>query len=253
VLDLWLKDCGLSNTAIGLFTLIHSPFMLKFLWAPFIDRFNFPILSKRLGRRKGWAMASHLLLFCGLTGMSLSDPHTSVIPLILCASLVAFADGCQDISLYAYQLDNANKKTFGPIAGVVLFGYRVGMFFAKSVSLYLAHYFGWNVAYSVMAFSIFLCTFIISNLDEPQAVQTSSQAQIQNMLEKYEQKHNSSFEFVHILKCTIFECLICPFKIFMKRNDWKRLIAIVILFRAGDIMAQKMAKPFYVEIGFSIL
>jgi PAT family beta-lactamase induction signal transducer AmpG len=73
------------------------------------------------------------------------------------------------------------------------------------------------------------------------------------MMQTYEQNDNSKFEFFRILKATIFECLVCPFKIFMKRNDWKKLISVVVLFKAGDIMAQKMAKPFYVELGFSML
>ena len=63
VLDLWLKDFGLSNTAIGLMTLIQAPYIFKFLWAPFIERFDFPVLSKILrGRKRGWAVASQLLL-----------------------------------------------------------------------------------------------------------------------------------------------------------------------------------------------
>lgn len=253
ILDLWLKDCGVSNTAIGLFTIIHWPFLLKFLWAPFIDRFNFPYLSKKLGRRRGWAVASQLLLFIGILGMALSSPGASLFRLIFCASIVAFADGCQDMSLYAYQLDKAKTDMFGPIAGVVIFGYKVGMFFTKSTALYLAHYFGWNKAYAVMAFSVFLCTFMILHIKEPQATKTSSEKQIKDMLKRYEEKDNSRFAFMRLIQGTLFECLICPFKIFMKRNNWRVLIAIVILFRAGDIMSQKMAKPFYVDMGFSML
>jgi PAT family beta-lactamase induction signal transducer AmpG len=156
------------------------------------------------------------------------------------------------MSLYAYQVQ-AKKNMFGPIAGVVLFGYRVGMFFSKSISLYLAHYFGWNAAYSVMAFSVFLCMFFILQLKEPIEIKTSSSDKINDMVKSYLQSDPSKFEFVRVFRATIFECLVCPFRIFMKRNDWKKLIAIVITFKAGDIINQKMAKPFYVEIGFSIL
>lgn len=253
ILDLWLKDCGVSNTAIGLFSLLHWPFTLKFLWAPFIDRLNFPILSKKFGRRKGWALASHILLFLGLTGMSCCNLETSLFQLILCACIVAFADGCQDMSLYAYQLDKAKEKMLGPIAGVFIFGYRIGMFFSKCISLYLAYYFGWNAAYSIMAFSIFLCTFLIFHIDEPHVVKTKNEKQISDMVKSYEQGIKSKIQFIRVLKTTIFECLVCPFRFFMKRDEWKKLIAVVVLFRAGDIMAHKMAKPFYVDLGFSML
>jgi PAT family beta-lactamase induction signal transducer AmpG len=253
ILDVWLKEYGVSNTAIGLFTLIHWPFGLKFLWAPFIDKFDFPILSKLLGRRRGWAIASQSLLFVGLTGMSLSDPGSSLVRLMMFSSIVAFADGCQDMSLYAYQMDKFKTNMLGPVAGVVLFGYRSGMFFTKSTALYLAHYFGWGAAYSVMSLSVFLCAFFILSIKEPKVQKTSHEDQIKDMVKAYENNNHSPFEFIHVLKTTIFECLICPFKIFMKKHDWKKLISIVVLFRAGDILAQKMLKLFYIDIGFSTL
>ncbi|MDR2781322.1 MAG: MFS transporter [Holosporaceae bacterium] len=253
ILDLWLKDCGVSNTVIGFFTLLQWPFALKFLWAPFIEKMDFPFLSRIFGRRRGWAIASQILLFLGLIGMSIANPQTSMLSLMFFVSVVAFADGCQDMSLYAYQLDKASTEMFGPIAGIFVFGYKIGMFFSKSVTLYLAHYFGWNFAYASMAFSIFLCTFFILCADEPQIQKTNSMKRIEKMVKYYERKEKSRFEFIRFIKATFYECLICPFKIFMKQKDWIQTILVIILFRAGDRMAQKMAKPFYVDIGFSKL
>ncbi|MDR1334067.1 MAG: MFS transporter [Holosporaceae bacterium] len=253
ILDLWLKDCGVSNTAIGFFTLLQWPFALKFLWAPFIEKVNFPVLSRLFGRRRGWAIASQLLLFLGLCGMSRASPESSMVTLMFFVSLVAFADGCQDMSLYAYQLDRARREMFGPIAGIFVFGYKTGMFFSKSITLYLAHYFGWNFAYASMAFSIFLCTFFILCIDEPQIQKTSAMERIEKMVESYEKKEKSHFEFVRFIKATIYECLICPFRIFMNRKDWIPTIFVIMLYRAGDRMVQKMAKPFYVDMGFSKL
>ncbi|MDR2766023.1 MAG: MFS transporter [Holosporaceae bacterium] len=253
VLDLWLKESGVSNTVIGLFTLLHWPFALKFLWAPFIERMDFPLLSRLFGRRCGWAMASQLLLFLGLTGMAVSDPRSSMCSLMVFASIVAFADGCQDMAIYPYQLDGAKMKMFGPIAGVFVFGYRLGMFFAKSGTLYLAHYLGWNMAYAMMAFSIFLCTFFILCAKEPQNPQTEQGKRIEKMVKSYEKHPSSRFEFVRLIRATIFECLVCPFRIFMQRRGWKSLIAIIVLFRTGDMVTQKMVKPFFVDMGFSML
>ena len=241
ILDLWLKDCGVSNTAIGLFTLVHCPYTLKFLWALFIDRFNCPFLSERFGRRKGWALASQLLLFCGLIGMACSSPQTNLLGLIICASIVAFADGCQDMSLYTYQVRNARTKQFGPIAGVFMFGYRMGMFLSKSASLYLAHYFDWNVAYLVMAFTIFACTFFILNIEEPRELKNTTLT------------FRGNDNFWEVVKGAFTDCLVKPFTKFMERENWKTLILIIMLFRAGDTITQKMAKPFFVDIGFSML
>ncbi|MDR0632122.1 MAG: MFS transporter [Holosporaceae bacterium] len=253
VLDLWLKECGVSNTAIGFFTLLQWPFALKFLWAPFIEKMDFPILSKIFGRRRGWAIASQVLLFAGLSGIAASNPQTNMVSLALYVSLVAFADGCQDISLYAYQLDKASTKMFGPIAGIFVFGYKVGMFFSKSITLYLAYYFGWNFAYAVMAFSIFLCMIFIFCTDEPKIQGARNDKHTEEMIKSYEGKEKSSFEFTRTMKITIFECLVCPFKMFIKYKGCAQTIALIMLYRAGDRMVQKMAKPFYVDMGFSKL
>ena len=240
ILDLWLKDQGLSNSLIGIITLLQCPFTFKFLWAPFIEKFNFPFLSKTFGQRKGWAIASQLLLFIGVIGMATSSPSSSLFRLLFFTSLVAFADGCQDMSLFTFQLSKTDSKMYGPTAGIYVLGYRMGLLFSKSVTLYLAHYLGWNVAYFIMAFSIFVCTFFILKIDEPKP---------NKMVSNIDGQQGP----VQIISSTMKQCLVDPFRNFMNRSDWKSLIAVVMLYRSGDILAQKMARLFYMDLGFSIL
>ena len=52
-LQAWLKDSGASNTTIGVMSYVALPYLLKFLWAPLIDRYSLPWL----GRRRGWILA----------------------------------------------------------------------------------------------------------------------------------------------------------------------------------------------------
>lgn len=250
VLDLWLKDCGLSNSAIGFFTFMHWPYLLKFLYAPFIEKTDFPLLSRIFGRRRGWAIASQLLLFMGFAALSCCDPRTNLGWIMVLASFLAFADGCQDVSLYSFQVENASQKNFGVIASVFVFGYRIGLFFSKSVTLYLAHYYGWNVAYALMAFSVCLCTLFILSVKEPQVTHSEQSATIRKLVGDYEQSLHGSHCF---LKSRIYECLVCPFQLFLKRKDSYKLLCVVLLYRVGDRVAQKMAKLFYIDLGFSML
>ena len=172
--------------------------------------------------------------------MATSSPSSSLFRLLFFTSLVAFADGCQDMSLFTFQLSKTDSKMYGPTAGVYVLGYRTGLLFSKSITLYLAHYFGWNAAYFVMAFSIFVCTFFILKIDEPRP---------NKMVYNIDGKQTP----LQIIASTMKQCLIDPFRSFMKRADWKSLIAVVILYHAGDILAQKMARLFYMDLGFSIL
>ncbi len=246
VLDIWLKDFGLSNTTIGLLTVIQWPYILKFLWAPFIERFDFPILSRLLkGRKRGWAIASQLLLFFGIVGMATSSPDSNLYRLLFFASLVAFADGCQDVAIYACQWDRVPQHLYGPTAGIFVLGYRIGLLFSKSLTLYLAHYFNWNCAYGVMAFSVFICTLFILRMPEPAVIEGD-----------VENQKNDTSTFVRIVEVaimTVSQCLIEPFRQFLQKEHWKQFIAVLMLYRMGDIFFQKMAKLFYIDIGFSIL
>ena len=53
-LSLWLKEEGLSRSTIGWAGLIFGVYAFNYLWAPIIDRIQIPILSKKLGHRRGW-------------------------------------------------------------------------------------------------------------------------------------------------------------------------------------------------------
>ena len=50
-LSIRLTEAGVSLTAIGLFALVGTPYNLKYLWAPLIDRVHLPVLSSLLGQR----------------------------------------------------------------------------------------------------------------------------------------------------------------------------------------------------------
>ena len=42
VLQAWMTEEGVDLTLIGMMTLVGLPYTLKFLWAPFLDRFTLP-------------------------------------------------------------------------------------------------------------------------------------------------------------------------------------------------------------------
>src|SRR5499433_4448916 len=58
-LGYWLRDEGTTLAAIGFLSWVGLAYSLKFLWAPIIDRTDAPIFG-RLGRRRGWMVASQL-------------------------------------------------------------------------------------------------------------------------------------------------------------------------------------------------
>ena len=53
-LSLWLKEDGLSRSTIGWAGLIFGVYAFNYLWAPLVDRFHIPFLTKKIGHRRGW-------------------------------------------------------------------------------------------------------------------------------------------------------------------------------------------------------
>ncbi|MBF0129878.1 MAG: MFS transporter, partial [Alphaproteobacteria bacterium] len=53
-LMVWLTEAHIDIATIGLFALVGTPYSFKFVWAPLMDRLPAPVLSRLLGRRRGW-------------------------------------------------------------------------------------------------------------------------------------------------------------------------------------------------------
>src|ERR1043166_4104669 len=92
----WLREAGVDLGTIGLFTIVGTPYTLKFLWAPVVDALDAPILSRLLGRRRGWLVLSQLMLMAAIVLLALCNPRISSPYLIFGAAfLVAAASATQ--------------------------------------------------------------------------------------------------------------------------------------------------------------
>src|SRR5437762_2222270 len=150
-LSLWLADVGVSLTAIGVFTLVRFSYSFKFLWSPLIDRLPIPLLTARLGRRRGWALAIQLLLALAILALGLTDPRASPWPTAFVAVIVAFLSASQDIVIDAYRIELLLPEEQGAGAAATQWGYRFGMLAAGAGALYAASFGGWSFAYGLMA------------------------------------------------------------------------------------------------------
>jgi len=236
ILDYWLKDCGVSNTTIGLFSLFHLPFVLKLFFAPIIDNFSIPYLSNKLGRRRSWVVFSQMMLICSVIIMANVDPRTNLGSLMLSASLVALFDGFQNIALYPYQRGDVSKDNYGYVAGIVSFGHRIGTITTKLVVLYLAHFAGWKVAYECASVLIFICMIFVLLINEPKIINDSNELSLRNYTNV--STNNKLMSQIDGL--------------FDKQNGIY-IFAVLVLYKASDFLIQKMSRAFCLELGFSKL
>src|ERR1700724_3586694 len=76
-LQVWAAESGVNLKTIGLFAIVGTPYTLKFLWAPFVDARDVPVLSGLLGRRRAWLVFSQILLIAAIIVLSLCTPGAS--------------------------------------------------------------------------------------------------------------------------------------------------------------------------------
>lgn len=126
-LRVWMADRGVDLGAIGLLSLAGLPYTLKFLWAPFVDGLDVPVLARLLGRRRGWLVAAQLALMLAILFLAVQDPVNAPWWVGLGALLVAAASATQDIVIDTFRVESlAVDEQAAGMAGYVA-AYRIGM------------------------------------------------------------------------------------------------------------------------------
>jgi PAT family beta-lactamase induction signal transducer AmpG len=70
----WLSEAKVPIQLLGLMSEMTVAYKLKFVWAPFLDRYDAPVLGRLLGRRRGWIVASQIAVALTLAGVAFGDP-----------------------------------------------------------------------------------------------------------------------------------------------------------------------------------
>ena len=225
---IWLTRENVEIATVGLFALTQIPWSIKFLWAPIIDTYKIPFLTKYLGQRKSWLLITQILLITSIILLGYSDPNKNLILTAFFALITAFFSANQDIIIDAYRIEILDDDFQGAGAAATQFGYRFGGIIAGAGSLYLKSVLDWSEVFLVVALVIFFLMIVTIFL-----------IKIENIFIKQDQKN-------------LFE----PFKEFISRNSLIKILMIVFFiffFKFGDVVAGVMANPFYVKIGFSNL
>lgn len=150
-LSAWLRDSGVTLEVIGFFALATLTYALKFVWAPLLDRTNLPVLTKWLGHRRSWMLATQGVIILGLWLISGANPQTSLAAMAMFAVMVGFFGATQDIAIDAWRIEASDDSRQGVMAAAYQLGYRVAAITAGAIPLVLAQLYNWNLSYAVMA------------------------------------------------------------------------------------------------------
>src|SRR5215471_15051550 len=147
----WLREAGVSRSAIGLMSYAALAFTLKFAWAPFIDEYDPALVGAWLGRRRGWMLLAQLGVAAGLAGLAFGAPAESLGWSIAFALVTAFAAASQDVTIDGWRIDAAPIERQGMMSASYQLGYRLAMLCAGAGALYIADFASWRAAYLAMA------------------------------------------------------------------------------------------------------
>lgn len=237
-LRVWMADRGVDVGTIGLLTLAGLPYTIKFLWAPIVDALNVPWLSPRLGRRRGWLVASQLLLMATIVFLGTRDPLAAPLMVGFAALLVAFASATQDIVIDAYRVESlpVDEQAAG-MAGYVA-AYRIGMLASGAgvvgLSAWLeAQGFGkgvvWPIVYAVAAALVAVGLGAVLMGREPVT---------------HEAAPDHSAESRSDALARVFRAAQGAFAEFLSRKAAIAVLVFVVLYKLCDALAGAMTAPF---------
>ena len=229
-LSTWLRDIGLDLGSIGLISLASFFYLLKFLWAPLIDRYAFP-LTGFLGRRRSWLLVGQAGVGIGLVALAMTRPELGVGPLVGWVLFTSFWGATQDSVVDAYRIEIAPAYAQAALAATYTLGYRIGLIIGGAGALYMADLVSWRSAYLMMGALMLLPLLATLVCREPDAPQSTVQRRI-DFLGAFWQ----------------------PFSSFFQNNGLALglvLLVFVGLYKFPDQVIGVMAGPFFLDSGYS--
>ncbi|HVH04710.1 MAG TPA: MFS transporter [Myxococcota bacterium] len=230
----WLREVGVDLKTIGLFALVGLPYSFKFLWAPVMDHAPVPVLTRLLGRRRGWALATQLCLAIAIAAMGWSDPALRPVATAACALAVAFFSASQDVVIDAYRIEILEPHEQGAGAAATQLGYRIGMLASGAGALALADFVAWPTVFLAMACLVSVGVVAVLLASEP-AASAAAAARTETGLD--------------LLRTAVVE----PLADFVRRRGWVAILLLALLYKFGDAVSGQMTSPFYYDMQFSKL
>ena len=247
-LSFWLREAGIDRTTIGFLSWVGLAYGFKWVWSPLVDRMPLPWLTRTLGRRRSWLLASQAVIMLALVCMAMTDPQQSLAPVVWCAIAVAIGSATQDIALDAFRIESADTEHQAALAATYQTGYRLAMIWSGAGALWIAaraeipsavagvaapyQHGPWQIAYLVMAASMLPGVLTVLFSQEPLQRAIAPSKNIGEWLRG---------------------ALVAPFADFIGRYRWQAalILALIATYRISDVVMGIMANPFYVDMGFS--
>ena len=260
-LSLWLKEEGLSRSTIGWAGLIFAVYAFNYLWAPLIDRFQVPYLTKKLGHRRGWIVLMQIAILTCLVTWSFINPTENLALLITVGLVIAIASATQDITVDALRIEQIGEhesKSMAAGAAMAVVGWWSGYKLGGVIALFTAEYLEnigvtnyWQITFLILGIVVILMNIGLMFVHEPLSTdRQKKQIETDKLIESKLRSKNIITSFIAWISSTLGGPIIS----FFKKNGFSIAVGIlsfIFLFKIGEAFLGRMSIVFYKEIGFS--
>lgn len=211
------RDMRVDLSVIGFISLLSIPWVIKFLWAPFIDSY----FSLR-----NWLVYIELALTFIFALLALSLFQSSLAPMIFLLGIGALFSATHDISIDGFYMDALDESSQKSAIGFRVLSYRIALAFGSGVIVTIGTMFSWRCAYGVAALMM-LILFIIHRFFLPASP-------------------------VKVVKQKGFDSLKKAFQSYFKKEGIAVILVFIVFLRAGEYMLGLMRGPFMVDLGIKV-
>ncbi len=244
-LTAWLRDSAVDLSTIGFFAWVGLFYSLKFVWAPWVDRFRVPLLSRALGHRRSWMALSQIAVGVSLILLSQTEPNdTRWIAALAC--LTAFFSATQDIVIDAYRIESAEQSNQAAMSAMYILGYRAALLVSGAGALLIADVGSWSLAYLSCGLLMSIGLLTTCLVKEPPRNETDPNQRLTAP------ERDATTQYVRFgeMATRLFVAPITSFFQVYGRVAWA-ILALVALYRLSDIVMGVMANPFYLDKGYT--
>lgn len=141
------QHAGTSLEVLGAAAGLALIIVLKFLWAPLVDRFG----SRLLGHYRGWLLLCHVALTLGALGLALLSPARDFATILTVFAVMFVFAGTQDVAADATTTRLLGATDRGIGNGAQAAGASFAQVVGGGLLLMISGAFGWSVAMVVLA------------------------------------------------------------------------------------------------------
>lgn len=221
-----LREDGVSRSVIGMVGILMAPLMLKFLWAPLVDRTPFRLLGlARLGHRRSWILPAQLGMV-GLLVLFAFLPPTDMWVVLGLGFCMMLLSSTQDIATDGYATERLKASERGRGNAIQGGSVAIGVVIGSSLTLYLYSQFGWTPTILTLAGLSALTLLSTLLMDETRTDASSPQP--------------------------VATTAVPSLRAALKDPVTYSVLGFALIYRASEGLTKAMEKPFLVDNGLSL-